>query len=269
MGMENDGGEVVDSRVVTLRYEENIYDIIYENLIGTDFEGKEVSAVISDWVSKYTYGVVTPLPQKVTRTDARFLGWHYRSDFADDAVTEISALSTGEVTLYAKFIPCAQITMIATLDSTPVVIEYIGDEVKLYTPSAFSGCAFLGWSRNQVGKEDLISILPTTGVATENFTLYGKWTVVIPRLTVTSTWNNAVDYLSRAYVEMTMNRGKRYEKTMRNCTSITEAVAIFKLMWESVMTEVFPVSTESVTFGEGVSSSYAQAWNTFVDFLRE
>lgn len=56
-------------------------------------------------IPSYTYGTVTKLPTDVTKDGNDFGGWFENENYTGNAVTEISATSTGNKTFYAKWTP--------------------------------------------------------------------------------------------------------------------------------------------------------------------
>ena len=60
-------------------------------------------AIVSGNLTEYTAGTEVTLPTNIVNPGKTFLGWYETEDFSSDAVTTISADSTGDKTFYAKW----------------------------------------------------------------------------------------------------------------------------------------------------------------------
>lgn len=90
------------NRAYTAHWTANTYQVALNTNGGT----------LSDPVTSYTYGTAVSLPAP-TKTGYTFAGWYDNEGFSGDAVTEITAIDTGNKTFYAKWtleVPTVKLT---------------------------------------------------------------------------------------------------------------------------------------------------------------
>ena len=122
-------------------------------------------------------GVALPTP---TKEGYEFLGWTLTEESAD-YVTEVSSLSTGDVTVYAKWSKNPVFSTITyNLDGgvnpTNAPSQYEeGKELTLPTPTK-EGYEFLGWTLSQSSSNYVSKI---SNSQTGNVTVYAKWKKII------------------------------------------------------------------------------------------
>ena len=114
------------------------------------------------------------------KTGYTFGGWYKTEDFTGDAVTEIVQGSTGDITLYAKWVKEGDYTITYELDGgtnapeNPASYNVETETITLKDPVK-AGYTFEGWYKDS-GFTGKITEIPqgTTG----NITLYAKWELV-------------------------------------------------------------------------------------------
>lgn len=92
----------IGDRTYTAHWTANTYQVTLNTNGGT----------LSDPVTSYTYGTAVSLPAP-TKTGYTFAGWYDNEGFSGDAVTEITAIDTGNKTFYAKWtleVPTVKLT---------------------------------------------------------------------------------------------------------------------------------------------------------------
>ncbi len=82
-------------KIYYAKWKEVSADVSFETNGGT---------IVGNVINKYDYGVETPLPTDVTKSNAAFLGWYNNAELTGEAVTEIKEHETGDKTYYAKWI---------------------------------------------------------------------------------------------------------------------------------------------------------------------
>ena len=141
----------------------------------------------------YTIETDTITLQPATKSGYGFAGWYDNAEFTGDAIIEIPAESTGNITIYAKWsAESYNITYIldggTNNESNPLIYDINTPTITLLDPTK-TGYTFDGWYDNSNFENDpIIEIL--TG-STGHRTLYAKWT--IETYTITYGLDNGVN----------------------------------------------------------------------------
>ena len=159
-------GEEIKNYNFTIEVKGNEYKVNYELDGGT---------LPSDAKTSYVEGTAFVLPTP-TKEGYEFLGWTLASS-SSEYVTEISEVSSGDVSVYAKWNKLPVYSKITyNLDggknpeSAPVTYEE-GKELVLPTPSK-TGYDFLGWTLTSSSSKYITKISATQ---TGDIKLYAKW----------------------------------------------------------------------------------------------
>lgn len=145
VGWDADLDNITEAQTITALYEAIEYSIDYE-LNDDDFF--DVEAVLEDPVSSYTIEDETIILPEPTLAGFVFAGWFDNAELEGDAVTEVPAGSTGNVTVYAKWTPITYDVTFVDGETTVVLEVEIGttvDEGDFPEVDAPEGQALLGW----------------------------------------------------------------------------------------------------------------------------
>lgn len=229
-------------------YEVVSYTITYENL--TDTEGNTLGT--NPAANPKTYNVKTPqsalILQEALPADSsvkKFAGWYLEEDFSGSPIEEISAGTTGDLTLYAKWSSAKTGLWIEPIAVKRYTGKAIKPEVKVYdgetllTPGTDYTVSYKNHTNVYEGKDP--KKMPTvtvkgkgnySGSDTETFIIYpqsiaaAKTEVVIPNLylahtgkkltvTPTVTWNGK---------KLANKKDFEVTKITKNNTEVTECV---------------------------------------------
>ena len=178
------------NKTVTATWTANQYDITYKDQGNADFSGSHGA----NYPTKHTYGKATTLVEP-TKANYEFGGWYTNSECTGSAVTSLAATAyTAKITLYAKWTAkTCNITFDkenGTGGTTQVTATYNSSTIASITNPTRECYTFEGWYSGENGTGSLV--INTTGVlqanvsgytgtngvwiATENKTLYAKWT---------------------------------------------------------------------------------------------
>lgn len=155
-----------------------------------DHSGNDITSTLGngyDAAKIYTYGTELSIPETepYTRSGYRFTGWY---DAATDGskVTSISALNTGEITLFARWEQATgaityknhsdeDITALLGSDYSNAKAYTYGTELTVpqTAPYTRSGYRFAGWYDAATGGNKVTSISASN---TGDITLYARWT---------------------------------------------------------------------------------------------
>lgn len=129
--------------------------------------------------SSYTVGQLPITLNAPTKAGYTFAGWYNNAAFTGSAITTIAAGTTGNITLYAKYVPTSySISYVlngGTNGSNPATYSIETLPVNFSNPTR-SGYTFAGWYDNAAFTGNQIT---TLGVGSSgNKTLYAKWTPV-------------------------------------------------------------------------------------------
>ena len=114
------------------------------------------------------------------KTGYTFAGWYMAGDFTGDAVTEITQGSTGNITLYAKWIKEGDYTITyvnvdGATSENPASYNVETETITLKDPVK-PGYTFAGWYKAEDFTGNAVTEIPQG--STGNITLYAKWELV-------------------------------------------------------------------------------------------
>lgn len=146
-----------------------VYNITYDTM--------GVNASISEKYKHYVYGTVTTLPTPAA-VGYSFVGWHKSPDLEDEIVTEIGALESGDITLYAEW-STDSFSLEFVLnggefgENVDVPDSYAyGTEDVLPVPTRES-FKFMGWYETEDFSDTAVYKIPVGAV--EDKVYYAKW----------------------------------------------------------------------------------------------
>ena len=154
-----------DTEYTAVWVKEGDYTITYVNVDGATNENP----------AGYNVETGTITLKDPVKTGYTFEGWYMAEDFTGEAVTEIPQGSTGDITLYAKWLESYTITY--ELDggtNAPENPESYNVETETITlkDPVKTGNTFAGWYKDGGFTDEITEIIQGT---TGNITLYAKW----------------------------------------------------------------------------------------------
>ncbi|MBP5584516.1 MAG: InlB B-repeat-containing protein, partial [Bacteroidales bacterium] len=143
-------------------------------------------------INSYTYGVGATLPTNVTRTGYTFDGWYDNSSFTGSKVTTISTTATGNKTYYAKWTANKYLVTFdnqsATSPGTASIYATYGSTMPTIVAPTRKGYTFGGYFSSTNGNGTQYYYASGSGYRTcyltSPITLYAKWTVKKPTITL-------------------------------------------------------------------------------------
>ena len=157
---------------------ENPYESLVFSEIKYELDGGKETASLP---KSYQEGAKLTVPTTVEKAGFEFLGWYASADFSGDPVTEISATSTGKVTLYAKWKKLYNAINYefnggSTTDACPDR-HTTGTATALPTNVTKTNATFLGWYDNPEFTGSPITEVPATHDS--DITVYARYSAVI------------------------------------------------------------------------------------------
>ncbi len=144
----------------------NNYTITYELNGGTNNDSNKTTYTVNE-----QFGFADP-----TKTGYTFEGWYENSDFSDSEITSVPMGSTGDLTLYAKWVPVKYAIIYhfngGTNSSLNPLTYTIEQEIVLEDP-VLTDASFLGWYQDSDFSGDRITKIQKG--STGDITLWAKW----------------------------------------------------------------------------------------------
>ena len=179
----------------TLYNSETLYD--FTTLVTTDLnlytkytiETYSITYVVyggskgSNPYTSYNVNTETITLNDASKDDCIFMGWFTNESFSENSrITAITNGSTGDITLYAKFIEDNSVKITYHLNggtnsnNNPKLILPEDDSFTLENPTKGNAYTFAGWYLDSEFHQRIITIVPSE--MTSDFDLYAKWTAL-------------------------------------------------------------------------------------------